>query len=218
MKIHKEGKKILFYGPITLLILIIIFFVIVSVRKPWEICVLVAVTLGVIGLLFFYRHPSRRVVPDDKSIYIPADGKIVACEKVVEKHFFNDERIQVSIFMSLFNVHVNWVPATGKVIWKNHKDGSNYPAYNPKASELNEMCQTVIKLDNGDEIMITQIAGLVARRVVNRKEVGETVKQGEELGIIKFGSRVDVFLPTSYKIEVNMGQPVRAIKTVLAKI
>ncbi|MCK9303084.1 MAG: phosphatidylserine decarboxylase family protein [Bacteroidales bacterium] len=220
MKIHKEGKRIIFYGlcVATVLLILLILFLLIGVPNKPEIICLCIIMFVIICLSFFYRHPSREFVKDDCAIFIPADGKIVAVEKVIEKDYFEKPMLQVSIFMSIFNVHINWVPVSGTVMWKNHTDGENYPAYNPKSSNLNEKCQTVIKIDDGKEIMVTQIAGIMARRVVNQKTVGEKLIQGDELGIIKFGSRVDVFLPTDANIQVKVNQRVRAMKTVLVKL
>lgn len=218
MKIHKEGRKIIFYGLFVAIILLLLTLFILSRPHTIEIIILGVIIFAIFAMVFFYRHPNRHKQLNKEAIMIPADGKIVVCEKVFENTYFKKECMQVSIFMSVFNVHVNWVPVSGTVVWKDHKDGENYPAYNPKSSHLNERCSTVIKLDDGREIMLTQIAGLVARRVVNQVKEGDRVEQGDELGIIKFGSRVDIHLPLEMVIEVDMEQNVRAMKTILAKL
>lgn len=218
MKIHKEGRKAIFYGTFVAIIVVILSLFILSGPNLLEIILFSALGLAILLLIFFYRHPNRHKHLNKDAIMIPADGKIVVCEKVFENVYFKKECMQVSIFMSVFNVHVNWVPVSGTVVFKDHKDGDNYPAYNPKSSHLNERCSTVIKLDDGREIMITQIAGLVARRVVNQVNIGDQVKQGDELGIIKFGSRVDIHLPFDMEVEVEMEQNVKAMKTILAKL
>lgn len=217
MTIHKEGRKTI----ITTFLIAALFFI-ASRCVPnifgdiLNVLFWIAFVSGFI-LTFFYRFPNRSCSIDNKTIYAPADGKIVAFEKVVENNYFKSERLQVSIFMNVTDVHVNWVPISGKIVWKEHSDGKNYPAHNPKASGLNENCKTVIELSDGTEVMVNQIAGIMARRVVNNKEIGETVTQGEELGIIKFGSRVDLFLPLNSNVLIRMGQRVKAKKTILAR-
>lgn len=217
MTIHKEGRKTI----ITTFIIAASLFI-ASRYAPDILGVILYVMFWIsfvstLTLTFFYRFPNRVCVIDENTIYAPADGKIVAFEKVVENNYFKSERLQVSIFMSVTDVHVNWVPISGKIVWKEHSDGKNYPAHNPKASGLNENCKTVIELSDGTEVMVNQIAGIMARRVVNNKKIGETVTQGEELGIIKFGSRVDLFLPLNSKVLIKMGERVKAKKTILAK-
>ena len=218
MRVHKEGRKIIFYGTFFAAILAVVIIFILSCPTILEAVIFGVVILAILSMIFFYRHPNRHKELNENAIMIPADGKIVVIEKVFEDTYFKKECIQVSVFMSVYNVHVNWIPVSGTVVFKDHKDGENYPAYNPKASNLNERCITVIKLPNGDEVMLTQIAGIMARRVVNTTKVGDEVKQGDELGIIKFGSRVDIHLPLNTKVEVEMGQKVRALKTILAKL
>ena len=217
MKIHKEGQQI----AAILLILTLLSSAITIAQKETNIVLIVLsclLFLFTLIIVFFYRYPDRQCNINENVIYVPADGEVVACEKVFEKDYFKAEMLQVSIFMSIYNVHVNWAPAAGKIVWKLHKDGQNYLARNPKSSELNEVCKTVIRLNNGKEIMVNQIAGIMARRVVNNKEVGETIKQGDELGIIKFGSRVDLYIPLESDIKINIGQKVKAITTVAATI
>ena len=217
MKIHKEGRQI----AAILLILTLLSSAITIAQKETNIVLIVLsclLFLFTLIIVFFYRYPDRQCNINENVIYVPADGEVVACEKVFEKDYFKAEMLQISVFMSIYNVHVNWAPVAGKIVWKLHKDGQNYPARNPKSSELNEVCKTVIRLNNGKEVMVNQIAGIMARRVVNDKEVGETIKQGDELGIIKFGSRVDLYIPLESDIKINIGQKVKAITTVAATI
>ena len=218
MKIHKEGRKSIIINILLIVILLIVYFIIPDKINDVEVGFFYFICLITILLMFFYRYPNRKNIHDDNIIYAPADGKIVACEKVIEKDYFNSERLQISIFMSVFNVHVNWCPTSGEIIWTEHVDGQNYPAHNPKSSGLNEKCKTVIKMNNGEEIMVNQIAGIIARRVVNNKKTGENINQGDELGIIKFGSRVDVFLPLNSNIQIEINQKVKANRTILAKV
>ena len=156
------------------------------------------------------------MMPDDNLVYAPADGKIVAIEEVNEDEYFEDKRIQVSIFMSPTNVHVNRNPIGGTVNYFRYHPGKYLVAWHPKSSTENE--RTTVVIGNGDtEILLRQIAGAVAKRIVNYLNVGEEVEQGAEMGFIKFGSRVDLFLPLNAKIEVKLNQKVKGNRTVIAK-
>jgi len=169
-------------------------------------------------VLFFFRFPERHLEPDPGLIYAPADGKVVVIEETVEKEYFKDTRLQISIFMSPFNIHSNRYPVSGKVKHVFYHPGKNMVAWHPKSSELNERSSVVIEAGNGDEILVRQIAGALARRIVTYARPDQAVKQGDELGFIKFGSRVDVFLPLGTEIEVPILQQVRANKNIIAKL
>jgi phosphatidylserine decarboxylase len=216
--IHKEGYKILGYGLITLLILNI------AVNIIWADLVLVRWAFFVcsfmlyIFLLFFFRLPTRYLEPDPGLIYAPADGKVVVIEETMENEYFKDMRLQVSIFMSPFNMHSNRYPVSGKVNYVCYHSGQNMVAWHPKSSELNERSTIVIKTIEGTEVMIRQIAGAVARRIVTYAKENLDVHQGDELGFIKFGSRVDIFLPVGTEIEIPILQQVKANKSIIAKI
>jgi phosphatidylserine decarboxylase len=216
--IHKEGYKILGYGLITLLVLNLI----VDFSWPnlgllkWGF--LVCSFFLYIFLLFFFRLPIRVFEPDPGLIYAPADGKVVVIEETMENEYFKDMRLQVSIFMSPFNMHSNRYPVAGTIDYVCHHAGQNMVAWHPKSSELNERSTVVIKTSNGTEVMIRQIAGAVARRIVTYAKVNVTVAQGDELGFIKFGSRVDIFLPLGTEVEIPILQQVKANKSIIAKI
>ena len=218
MSIHKEGYKILGFGFILLLILNIVVSVVWSeielVRWPFLICSL----LLYIFLLFFFRWPERLLEPDHGLVYAPADGKVVVIEETEEKEYFKDNRLQVSIFMSPFNVHSNRYPVSGRIKYVRYHPGQNMVAWHPKSSELNERSTIVIETEKGVEILVRQIAGAVARRIVTYSKVGQKVTQGGELGFIKLGSRVDIFLPLGTEIEVPILQQVKANKSIIAKI
>lgn len=169
-------------------------------------------------ILFFFRIPTREFEPESKNIFAPADGKIVVIEETEESEYFHDKRLQVSIFMSPFNMHSNKYPVSGKVKYINYYPGSKMVAWHPKSSQLNEHSSTVVETSDGVEILVRQIAGAVARRIVTYSKLGAEVVQGDELGFIKFGSRVDVFLPEGTELKVDMFEKVRANKTVLAVI
>ncbi len=165
----------------------------------------------------FFRRPSRPIREDESLVYSAADGHVVAIEEVYEKEYFKEKRLQVSIFMSVFNAHVNWYSIGGKIKYNQHKKGHFYAAYLPKSSEENERNSLVVEDYKGREVMMRQIAGAAARRIMARGKVGDDVKQGDELGMIRFGSRVDHFLPLDAKVMVKINQEVRGKITVLAK-
>ena len=215
MRIHKEGRKILFNMALGLAVLNLLIQWFLSEALPF-----VAVTSVVVyGLVLqFFRNPYREILlPDDNLIYAPADGKIVAIEKIEEGEYFGDKRLQVSIFMSPTNVHVNRNPVGGKVNYFKYHPGKYMVAWHPKSSSENE--RTTVVIDNGEvEILMRQIAGAMAKRIVNYLEPGTEVKQGNDMGFIKFGSRVDLFLPLEVEIQVAIGQKVKGNRTVIAKV
>ncbi len=169
-------------------------------------------------MVFFFRKPERKIKEDPHKILVSADGKVVAIEEVIEDEYFKDKRLQVSVFMTIFDVHRNTYPLSGTVKYIKHQPGKFFNASLPKSSIYNERTTVVIETEQGLEIIVRQIAGLIARRIVNNAKVGMKVKQGDELGFIKFGSRVDVFLPVGTKLNVNLLQTVRANRDILAVI
>jgi len=171
-----------------------------------------------IFILFFFRLPARRLEPDPGLIYAPADGKVVVIEETEEKEYFRDNRLQVSIFMSPFNMHSNRYPVSGRIKYVGYHPGHYLVAWHPKSSELNERSSVVIETETGDEILIRQVAGAVARRIVTYAKEDQVVNQGDELGFIKFGSRVDIFLPVGTEIEIPILQQVKANKSIIARI
>jgi len=216
--IHREGYKILAFGLLSLVLLNIIvgLFLTDNVLIKWIFGT--CSFLLYVFLLFFFRLPARYLEPDPGLIYAPADGKVVVIEETEEKEFFKDIRLQVSIFMSPFNMHSNRYPVSGHVKYVGYHCGNNMVAWHPKSSELNERSSVVIETENGTEILVRQIAGAVARRIVTYARKDQDVKQGDELGFIKFGSRVDIFLPVGTEIEIPILQHVKANKTIIAKI
>ncbi len=177
-----------------------------------------ASSLLYIFILFFFRLPSRTLEPDPGLIYAPADGKVVVIEETEEKEYFRDTRLQVSIFMSPFNMHSNRYPVSGRIKYICYHPGDYMVAWHPKSSELNERSSVVIETVCGKEILVRQIAGAVARRIVPYAKEDQEVRQGDELGFIKFGSRVDLFLPVGTEIEIPILQQVKANKSIIAKI
>jgi phosphatidylserine decarboxylase len=218
MSIHKEGYKILIFGFAILLVLNIVLCLIISdnIFIKW-IFGLGSLVLYIF-LLFFFRFPARYLDPDPGLIYAPADGKVVVIEETEEKEYFKDIRLQISIFMSPFNMHSNKYPVSGIIKYVKYHPGQYMVAWHPKSSELNERSTIVIETSSGKEILIRQIAGAVARRIVTYSKENQEVKQGDELGFIKFGSRVDIFLPIGTEVEIPILQQVKANKSIIAKI
>ena len=213
---HKEGGKIILIATtitvaITLLTpeLISIFWL----QKTIQIGTLLFLVL----ILQFFRNPNRRIEANDKVVLAPVDGKVVVIEEVFEEEYFKDKRIQVSIFMSPINVHVTRYAVSGKVKYSKYHPGKYLVAWHPKASIENERTTVVIENRVFGEILYRQIAGALARRIVNYAEEGMQVRQGDDAGFIKFGSRVDMFFPLGTKIEVKLQQNAVGNQTVIAQ-
>jgi phosphatidylserine decarboxylase len=217
MTIHKEGYTII----ISVLAVIVCVVVVLNIFFPHQTLIhyilYLADVLFFFGVVRFFRDPQRPVVPNDNLIISPADGLVVAIKEVAENEYFKDRRIKISIFMSLFNVHVNWYPVSGKVNYLRYYPGRYLFAWNPKSSLSNERNTFVLENEKGQEVMICQIAGGIARRIVYNTTIDSAVKQGDEIGIIKFGSRVDLFLPLNTRIEVKLRQKVRGEQTVIGR-
>ena len=217
MTIHKEGYKFL------VLLLIVMILVVFGTNNFLVSSVLGKriILFGCIGLylfvLMFFRNPNRSIEINEKLIYAPADGNIVVIEEVEENEYFKEKRIQVSVFMTIFDVHMNIFPFSGKIKYMKYHPGKHLVAFLPKSSQLNEMSSLVIENANGTGVLVRQIAGALARRIVTYPKPGDNVKQGDELGFIKFGSRVDLFLPIGTKINVDIGQRVKGKKSVIAE-
>ncbi len=217
MTIHKEGKLII---PIAFFFIAVVDAFIYFFLKDFAIFYyLMAASLIFAGLIvFFFRIPNREIERDKNLVLAPADGKIVVIKEVFEKEYFNDNRLQVSIFMSPLNIHQNRAPIGGEVTYVKHFRGVYYPAFVDKSSELNERCSAVFKLKNGTEVLSRQIAGTVARRICTYIAPGDNVEQGNEYGFIRFGSRVDLFLPLGTKINVKMNEKTVGGKTIIATL
>ena len=218
MAIHREGYKILITGLVVLLAVNVLVFLFLSDKMLVKWLFLAFSMLLYVFILFFFRLPERSLEPDPGLVYSPADGKVVVIEEAEEKEYFRDTRLQVSIFMSPFNMHSNRYPVSGRIKYVEYHPGNYMVAWHPKSSDLNERTTTVIQTESGKEILVRQIAGAVARRIVTYSKENQNVKQGDELGFIKFGSRVDIFLPLGTRIEVPILQQVRANKSVIARI
>ena len=211
--IHKEGYRII---ATTIILLLAINYLVSLSEINWLITLIQITTLIVLVLVVqFFRNPKRVVTAKENEVVAPADGKIVVIEEVEEPEFFKDKRIQVSIFMSPVNVHVNRYPINGTVKYSKYHPGKYLVAWHPKSSTLNERTTVVVENDK-IALLFRQIAGAVARRIVLYAKKDAIAKKGEDYGFIKFGSRVDVFFPLGTKINVEMNQVVKGNKTVLA--
>lgn len=218
IRLHSEGKETLIIATMVIaVILYVCVHVIGMAWYSWLIIIVFAVVYGI--LLNFFRCPIRMFQgPTTETIVAPADGHVVVIEEVDEDEYFHDKRIMVSIFMSLTNVHANWVPCDGRIIKVGHQDGNFMKAYLPKASTENERSMVVIKTPHGQEVMVRQVAGAMARRIVTYVEEGMDCYIDDHLGFIKFGSRVDVYLPLGTDIQVKMGQATTGDETIIAQL
>ena len=216
MTIHKEGYKTIAWSAIIFGLINIISFYFLSFSTPILSTLIFIVTLGLLFFLIsFFRVPNRQLTVREDAIIAPADGKVVVIEEVQADEYFNDRRIQVSIFMSPLNVHVNRNPVAGEVTYCQYHAGKYLVAWHPKSSTDNERHTTVYK-SNDKEILIKQIAGALAKRIVNYLQVGQSIEQAAEMGFIKFGSRVDVIMPLDVKVKVKIGDVAKGGITVIA--
>lgn len=218
MKLHKEGY-------VTLIVTFIVFFgfaaglIYVLPSVLWLQIVIISIPFFLyFRIIYFFRVPNRRFELNENVFLSSADGKVVVIEEVFEGEYLKQKCIQVSVFMSPTNVHVNWMPATGLISYFMYHPGIHLIAWHPKASTLNERTSVGIRLSNDKEILIRQIAGVMARRIVTYAKVGQTMNQAEEFGFIKFGSRVDLFLPLETEIVVKLNDLVVGGQTIIARL
>ena len=218
--IHREGYKILALIGLVLLLLNAFVRFGASASSGMELTVAIISLIIFTAALSFFRNPDVVIdLLDNRQILAPADGKIVVVEQTDEPEYFKDKRVQVSIFMSPANVHVNRTPISGKVKYTKYHPGAYLVAWHPKSSTLNERYTSVIECPETElEVLVRQVAGKLAKKISNYLDEGEEVLQGEELGFIKFGSRVDLFLPLDANIKVSLNQKVKGGKTVIATL
>ncbi len=210
MKIHREGYSTLLFVAASLILINSGLYFFAGFRD-WIMGLSSAISLLILVYFTqFFRSPERLVNKNSNVIYAPADGRLVVVEETTENEYFKDKRLQVSIFMSPYNIHVNRSPVSGELVYYKYHPGKFLVAWHPKSSELNERSTLVFRCDNGVEIMVRQIAGAVARRIVTYPGVGDRIEQGDEIGFIKFGSRVDLFLPPGTKIDALIGDSIRS--------
>lgn len=215
MRLHREGSR-------TILIILTLTFAVWVAAWLW-LPAMVAIPLILIAstvlaiVVWFFRVPVRSWIPNEAVILSPCDGKVVVVEEVFEPEYFKDRRIQVSIFMSPLNVHINYQPISGITTYRQYHPGKYLVAWHPKSSTDNERCTLVVKHPKHGEILVRQVAGALARRICTYPQRGNTVVQGSELGFIKFGSRVDLYLPLGIRIDVHLGDIVQGAATVISR-
>ena len=215
MKIHKEGHRIIAVSAAVFAVMALS--AVLFMREIPAVATSVALLLLLLFIIRFFRIPERAAVIDEGAVFAPADGCVVVIEPTEEHDYLGDMRIQVSVFMSIWNAHVNWFPIGGRIEHFMYHPGRFMVAWHPKSSEENE--RTTIVVNTGREkILFRQIAGILARRIVTYAKVGETAVQNSQCGIIKFGSRVDIFLPPDAEICVELGQKVTGTQTVIARL
>lgn len=216
MKIHKEGYNIISIAFIIFASLILA----ANLLMGWTLGS--QIITGICSVLFlwvvwFFRVPKRVCVVDKDLVVAPCDGKVVIVKEVEENEYLKTKCIQVSVFMSVFNVHVNYYPVGGKILYSKHHQGAYIVASYPKASELNERTSIVVETEGGKKVLFRQIAGYIARRIVCYANAGDKADQCSQVGFIKFGSRMDLFLPLGTEVYVKKGDKVKACETIVAK-
>lgn len=216
MYIHREGFASIAIAFFVLLVINVILWITVPI--PFLVWIITILSLGVfLWMVSFFRIPTREVTIDEDAIIAPADGRVVVIEETIEEEYFKDKRLQISIFMSPWNVHCNYNPVPGVVQLSSYHPGKFLVAWHPKSSTLNERHSGIIRHEKYGDVLVRQVAGAMARRIVNYLKPGMTVKQTEELGFIKFGSRVDLYLPRDVVVQVGINEVVKGRKTVIAR-
>jgi phosphatidylserine decarboxylase len=208
ISIAREGYPFIFYTAFVALILAVLGYAVVALL------VLLVCTF----VTWFFRDPDRVVPADSNGLICPADGKIIIVDKIFDDRFLNQEVYKLSIFMNVFNVHVNRIPCNGTIERVFHRSGKFYSADTEKGALQNEFCATTITSDSDRKLVMVQVAGLIARRIINRLEPGERIMAGERFGLIRFGSRVDLYLPLDTKLAVTVGDKVKAGQTLLGHL
>ncbi|WEK36643.1 MAG: phosphatidylserine decarboxylase family protein [Candidatus Pseudobacter hemicellulosilyticus] len=218
MTIHKEGYKSILITAIIFAVINLASFYFISFNLPVLSWLIFVLTLGLLlFIISFFRVPNRQLTRNEQQVVSPADGKVVVIEEVVDEEYFKGKRLQISVFMSPANVHQNRNPVSGEVVYNQYHKGKYLVAWNPKSSTENERHSVVIRYHKG-EVLVKQIAGALAKRIVNYLTVGEKVEQSAEFGFIKFGSRVDILLPVGTRVNVQLNQVVKGGITVLATV
>jgi len=218
MTIHREGYKMLLFTLLGVLAINHVFFRWLSTPAVVNYSVLAVTVVFFLIILQFFRNPIFKIEKNDKYILAPADGKVVVIENTEESEYFKGQRLQISIFMSPINVHVNRTPVGGVVSYFKYHAGKYLVAWHPKSSTENERTTTVVKMPNGVEVLFRQIAGALAKRICWYVKEGDKLEQGDEFGFIKFGSRVDIYLPVDTKVKVNINQITKGGRTVIAEL
>lgn len=218
MKLHKEGKNIIIIAFFLVAVLTFVLLYLGPDFLYYHISILLASIIFYIYIVRFFRVPNREFINEEGAIFAPADGEVVVIEKIFEDEYIKENCIQISIFMSPLNVHINWFSLSGKVRYVKHHPGKYLVAWHPKSSTLNERTSICIENTNQQLIMMRQVAGAVARRIICYAKPGMEVKQNEELGFIKFGSRVDIYLPENAQTLVHLKEKVVGGRTIIARL
>lgn len=219
MKINKEGHKII---AISGLICLVLWCMIYYFHSHSEAALLITSTVILLTfwlfIVAFFREPRRVKIHDSDLVFSPCDGRVVVTEVVYEDEYIKEDMLQISIFMSVTNIHMNWMPVAGEVEYYKYHPGRFLIAWHPKSSTENERTTTVVKLDDGNQVLFRQVAGLIARRIVSYIKVGDKVNQNDVFGFIKFGSRIDVLVPKNSELLVEIGDPVVGSQTPIVRL
>ena len=219
MKINKEGHKII---AISGLICLVLWCMIYYFHSHSEAALLITSTVILLTfwlfIVAFFREPRRVKIHDSDLVFSPCDGRVVVTEVVYEDEYIKEDMLQISIFMPVTNIHMNWMPVAGEVEYYKYHPGRFLIAWHPKSSTENERTTTVVKLDDGNRVLFRQVAGLIARRIVSYIKVGDKVNQNDVFGFIKFGSRIDVLVPKNSELLVEIGDPVVGSQTPIVRL
>ena len=219
MKINKEGYKII---AVSGLVCLVLWCMIYYFHSHSEVALLITSTAILIAfwlfIVAFFREPRRVKIHDPELVFSPCDGRVVVTEVVYEDEYLKQEMLQISIFMSITNIHMNWLPVAGEVEYYKYHPGRFLIAWHPKSSTENERTTTVVKLDDEKQVLFRQVAGLIARRIVSYIKVGDKVNQNDVFGFIKFGSRIDVLVPKNSELLVEIGDPVVGSQTPIVRL
>jgi phosphatidylserine decarboxylase len=219
MRFHKEGYVIMTTAALITGVIVATIWILLGNSMSWLSALLSLIPLVFLYLIIqFFRVPNRTTAGNSTEVVCPADGKVVVIERVYEPEFLKEDCIQISIFMSPLNVHANYVPITGNVVYTKYHEGSYLVAWHPKSSTENERSTMVIETSSKKRVLVRQIAGALARRICFYASPGQSYEKGDEFGFIKFGSRVDVFLPLDAQINVSLGQKVKNREDILATL
>ena len=220
MKINKEGYKIIAVSGLVCLVLWGFLYYLQSHEEEVVLLITSAVILAVFWLFIvaFFREPRRVKIHDPELVFSPCDGRVVVTEVVFEDEYLKQDMLQISIFMSITNIHMNWLPVAGEVEYYKYHPGRFLIAWHPKSSTENERTTSVVRLDDGNRVLFRQVAGLIARRIVSYIKVGDKVKQNDVFGFIKFGSRIDVLVPKNSELLVEIGDPVVGSQTPIVRL
>ena len=220
MKINKEGYRIIAISGLICLVLWLLIYYVQSHHFGISLLITSAVILFAFWffIIAFFREPKRIKIHDPELVFSPCDGRVVVTEVVNEDEYLKEEMLQISIFMSITNIHMNWLPVGGVIDYFKYHPGRFLIAWHPKSSTENERTTTVVKMESGEKVLFRQVAGLIARRIVSYIKVGDKVKQNDVFGFIKFGSRIDVLVPKNSELLVEIGEPVVGSQTPLVRL